>query len=279
MPPNTPPPVPASQHAPPGAYAQQNVHVGAPDPQQQYSAPGYYASSEESTVGPPPANYAPPPPQPSPPTPHGPPAPPESSVWNSSTEQGLMAQFVPPGKCCDSASDSQKGVSASSGVSSFGCSTISGSCLPTAFVVQSTDRSSDIWVGDSRASCHMTNNAECMYDLRTPPPERQEITIGDGRRQKVEYIGNIDVVFHGTNDVPITICDVSYVPGLGFNLFSFHTVQKTHRVVLDAAGAHIADKGITFPRETTGSYLRATRIAPKTIGFKPRTNIAWQENC
>ncbi|CAN0062545.1 unnamed protein product, partial [Ascophyllum nodosum] len=56
---------------------------------------------------------------------------------------------------------------------------------------------SDFWIGDSGASCHMTNDACKMYCMR--PPGQQVIT-SDGTRVRVECVGNIDVVFHGRSD-------------------------------------------------------------------------------
>ena len=76
--------------------------------------------------------------------------------------------------------------------------------------------SSDIWIGDSDESCHMTNNATEMYCVRPPPSDQWEVITSDGTRLRVEYIRNIDVVFHKRSDEPITLCDVSYVPGLRF---------------------------------------------------------------
>ena len=87
-------------------------------------------------------------------------------------------------------------------------------------------------------------------------------------------IGNIDVIFHGRSDEPITLCDVSYVPDLKFNIYFFHKAQQTHVISLDAAGVHIMGKSLTFPCEKSGSYLRATRLAPGTVGAKPRANRA-----
>jgi len=70
------------------------------------------------------------------------------------------------------------------------------------------------------------------------------------------------------------LCDVSYVPGLGFNLFSFHKAQETHIIILDAVGSHIVGKNLTFPRVKSGSYLRASRLMPGTVGTKRRTTLA-----
>lgn len=66
-----------------------------------------------------------------------------------------------------------------------------------------------------------------MYDIRPPPPGRETITIGDKRRLIVEYVGSIDIVFHGYTDERATLTDVSDIPGLGFNLYSVHAASKT----------------------------------------------------
>ena len=141
-----------------------------------------------------------------------------------------------------------------------------------AFASQSHNSRSDFWIGDSGASCHMTNGASKMYCMRTPHFDQKEVITSDGTRLKVEYIGNIDVIFHGRSDEPIIMIDVSYVPDFKFNLFSFHKAQQTHVIILDAAGAHIVGKNLTFPCERGGSYLRATRLVAGTVGAKPRTN-------
>ena len=57
----------------------------------------------------------------------------------------------------------------------------------------------------------------------------------------------MDVVFHGKTDQRITLIDVAYIPGLGFNLYSLHAVQKTHLIVSDASGTHIIGANLTFP--------------------------------
>ena len=96
--------------------------------------------------------------------------------------------------------------------------TVPGSYLHSAFVVQSDSNEDDVWIADSGASCHMTHDSTRMYNARPPPPGRETITIGDRRRIKVEYIGNMDVIFHGKRDQRITLINVAYVPDLGFNL-------------------------------------------------------------
>ena len=73
--------------------------------------------------------------------------------------------------------------------------TVPGSYLHSAFVVQSGSNEDDVWIADSGASCHMTHDRTRMYNARPPPPGRETITIGDRRRIKVEYIGNIRMSF------------------------------------------------------------------------------------
>ena len=172
-----------------------------------------------------------------------------------------MTQLCPPGESVD--------LSVSS-VSSSSARIV----LTNAFAAQSHNSSSDFWIGDSGASCHMTNAASKMYCGRPPPSDQRGVVTSDGTRLRVEYIGNIDVLFHGGSEEQITLIDVSYVPDLKFIFFSFHKAQQTHVIILDAAGAHIMGGNLTFPCEKSGSYLRATRLAPGTVGANPRTNRA-----
>ena len=87
-----------------------------------------------------------------------------------------------------------------------------------------------------------------MYNIKSPPPGREVIVIGDGRILRAECVGDIDMIFHGSPDIRHTLRDVFYVPGLGFNLYSLHTVQKTNVINLDAVGIHVTGTGITFLR-------------------------------
>ena len=172
----------------------------------------------------------------------------------------MMTQFCPPGASVD--------------MSGFVSSSSVRIVLTSAFTAQSRSSRSDFWIGDSGASCHMTSDASKMYCARPPPFDQKEVIASDGTRMKVEYVGNIDVIFPGRRDEPITLCDVSCVPDLKFNLFSFHKAQQTHVIILDAVGSYIMGGNLTFHCEKSGSYMRATRLAPGTVGAKPRTNRA-----
>ena len=214
-----------------------------------------YSYSEDSAdfgSGPPPSQSAP-----APPDPHGPPIPSESSS-SSFTEQVTLAQFAPPGKFHVPSE------------SMVGDVTVPGSYLHSAFVVQLGSSEDDVWIADSGVSCHRTHDRTRIYNVRPPPPGRETITIGDRRRMKIECIGNMDVIFHGKSDQRIRLIDVAYVPDLGFNLYSLHAVQRTHMIVSDASGTHIIGANMTFPRSSSGSYLRATRLPAGTVGARRR---------
>ena len=225
-----------------------------PDPYRGAQAATYSYSEDYADFGsdPPPSQSAP-----APPDPHGPPVPSESSS-SSFSEQATLAQFAPPGK------------SRVSNESVVGDVTVAGSYLHSAFVVQSVSNEDDVWIADSGASFHMTHDRTRTYNVRPPPPGRETITIGDRRRIRVEYIGNMDVIFHGKNDQRITLINVAYVPDLGFNLYSLHAVQRTHLIVSDASGMHTIEANLTFPRSSSGSYLRATRLPAGTVGARRR---------
>ena len=207
----------------------------SPDPYTGAQVATYSYSEDYADFGsgPPPSQSAA-----APPDLHGLPVPSEPS-WSSSSEQASLAQFAPPGKFHVP------------NESLVGDDTVPGSYLHSAFVVQSGSNEDDVWIVDSGASCHMTHDRTRMSNARPPPLGRETITIGDRRRIKAEYIGNMDVIFHGKSDQRITLIDVAYVPDLGFNLYSLHAVQRTHLIVSDASG--------TFSRSSSGSYLRTTR--------------------
>ena len=106
--------------------------------------------------------------------------------------------------------------------------------------MQSGSSEDGVRIADSGAWCHMTHDRTRLYNLRPPPPGREKIAIGHRKKNKVEHIRNMDVIFHRKTDQRITLIDVAYVPGLGFNLYPLHAVQKTHHLIVSgASGTHI----------------------------------------
>ena len=141
---------------------------------------------------------------------------------------------------------------------------VGSSYLPSAFVGQPVgiDQVDDFWIGDNGATTRMTRNADLMYDTRPPSPHRSRIILGDGSIKKVHFVGKLDLVFHSRTDHPVTLHDVSCVPDLGFNLFSYHVVQEKHETILNRTGAHLLGGRLVFPCRSNGSSLRATRVLP-----------------
>ena len=141
---------------------------------------------------------------------------------------------------------------------------VGGSYLPSGFVGQPVgiDQVGDVWIGDSGATTHMTRNADLMYDTKPPSPQRPRIILGDGSIKKIQFVGKIDLVFHSRTDHQVTLHNVSFVPDLGFNLFSFHVVQEKHEIVLNKTGADLLGGRLVFPRRRNGSSQRATRVLP-----------------
>ena len=79
---------------------------------------------------------------------------------------------------------------------------VSGSYLPSACVGQPVgiEQVSDVWIGDSGATSHMTRSTELMCDTGPPPPHRSRIIPGDGSIKKVQFIGKNDFVFQSRTD-------------------------------------------------------------------------------
>ena len=137
--------------------------------------------------------------------------------------------------------------------------------FPREFVGQPVgiDQVNDVWIGDSGATTHMTRNADLMYDTRPPSPHRSRIILGDGSIRKVQFVGKLDLVFHSRTVHPVTLHDVSFVPDLSFNLFSFHVVQEKHDIIPNKTGAHLLNGRLVSPRRSNGSSLRARRVLPE----------------
>ena len=69
-------------------------------------------------------------------------------------------------------------------------------------------------------------------------------------------------MFHSRTDYPVTLYDVSFVPDLGFNLFSFHVLQEKHEIIPNKKEPHLVGGCLVFPRRCNGSSLRTARVLP-----------------
>jgi len=77
----------------------------------------------------------------------------------------------------------------------------------------------DIWIGDSGASCHMTNDDTGMFDCTKID---EDITIGNGKPMKATKLGKIqaEIIQQDGSTRQVTLTNVKYIPELWCKLFS-----------------------------------------------------------
>ena len=82
----------------------------------------------------------------------------------------------------------------------------------------------DIFIGDSAATSHMTNNKTGIYDLT---PIRDSVMIGNGESISCTHKGKLNVICkHRDGSMARETWDVKIVPQLNHDLFSFTKVIK-----------------------------------------------------
>ena len=82
----------------------------------------------------------------------------------------------------------------------------------------------DIFIGDSAATSHMTNNKTGVYDLT---PIRGSVSIGNGESISCTQKGKLDVICkHRDGSMARETWDVQIVPELNHDLFSFTKSMK-----------------------------------------------------
>ena len=83
---------------------------------------------------------------------------------------------------------------------------------------------SDIFIGDSAATSHMTNNKTGVYDLI---PIRGSVVIGNGESISCTHKGKLDVICkHKDGSTAKQTWEVKIVPQLNHDLFSFTKAMK-----------------------------------------------------
>ena len=105
-----------------------------------------------------------------------------------------------------------------------------------------------------------------FYNTRSPTPEESRLIVGTGEVRQVKCIGDLDMVLHCDEDVVVTLREVSFVPGLWYELMSFNIIQETEDIVLNKTGAHMLRGRVHFDKEKNGNYVQATRVARGSRG-------------
>ena len=108
---------------------------------------------------------------------------------------------------------------------------------PSIVVSIISQRLSNIWLGDSGASCHMTNDDAGMFECRQ---YQSMIQIGNGKSILSPKIGNqkLLVVQKDGTTVQVVLHDVKFVPDLCINLLSI-TKALSHNWNLSNKGLDI----------------------------------------
>ena len=82
----------------------------------------------------------------------------------------------------------------------------------------------DIFIGDSAATSHMTNNKTGVYELT---PIRGSVMIGNGESISCTHKGKLDVICkHRDGSMARETWEVKIVPQLNHDLFSFTKAMK-----------------------------------------------------
>ena len=124
----------------------------------------------------------------------------------------------------------------------------------------------NIWIGDTGASCHMTNSLDGMSKLR---PSNTTITIGDGKSISSTQMGTWQGYVLRSNGThhKITLQDVAYVPSLSSNLFSI-TKALSGKATLSSNGERIEVKknnwklAFDLKVKTKNGYVPGVQITP-----------------
>jgi len=76
----------------------------------------------------------------------------------------------------------------------------------------------DIWIGDTGATCHMTNSTIGFWDVQ---PYKGIVDVATGTKTMVTHVGKIKgkVLYKDRTKTPIILKNVKVVPGLVKNLF------------------------------------------------------------
>ena len=77
----------------------------------------------------------------------------------------------------------------------------------------------DTWIGDTGATCHMTNDFEGLFDIKTSD---SSVQIGNGNNMSANAVGKYrgTIIQKDGKKMNVVLEDVCYVPDLVCNLFS-----------------------------------------------------------
>ena len=114
------------------------------------------------------------------------------------------------------------------------------------------------WLGDTGASCSMTNSMEGMYDIKDI---KSKVKVGSGVTLMATKIGKkkVTVVQKDGATQDVTLLNVKYVPGLWVNLLSIGQAIQN--------GFSISNKGLIITLKKGTTEIKFDRIIPTQQGF------------
>ena len=138
-----------------------------------------------------------------------------------------------------------------------------------------TKTTQGIWIGDTGASCHMTNSLNGMIKLKQT---NTTIQIGDGKSITGTQVGTWQgfVVNKDGSKSRLTLEEVAYVPTLAMNLFSI-TKALSNKATLSSNGEMIEVKKNKWKLcfylkiKTKNGFVPGVRMIPKTKDQKEST--------
>ena len=71
-----------------------------------------------------------------------------------------------------------------------------------------------------------------FYNTSPPTPEESRLIVGTGEVIQVKCIGDLGMGLQCDEDVVVTLREVSFVPGLWYELMSFNIIQKMEDIVM-----------------------------------------------
>jgi Reverse transcriptase (RNA-dependent DNA polymerase)/gag-polypeptide of LTR copia-type len=114
----------------------------------------------------------------------------------------------------------------------------------------------NIWLGDSGASCHMTNDSEGMFDCKVI---NDRIKIGDGKLLHAKMMGKKRVTMTSNNKTTtIVLEEVKFVPDLAINLFSITRALM--------GGWQLSNKGVQISLSKNNDVLTFNQQFPTSNG-------------
>ena len=135
------------------------------------------------------------------------------------------------------------------------------------FGAKEMEVSNNFWIGDSGASCHMTNDDTGLEEISKID---EEIMIGDGKPMKATKVGRMkmEMIKNDGSKQQFTLSNVKYVPELHYKVFSLTAaldkgfkIGNKGRVIILRQG----DFTITFDNvlNTKTGFISGVKLIPR----------------